>query len=94
MAIQAIKIVDWLKKNQQIEDEFASTQIQILAEKSRKSSILKYYKISTFVENRPVSPGDSTGNEWLNHNYIQEIGTILITYFIRLICKTLASNLR
>lgn len=73
------KIAELAEENQALK----SSLVQInhsLAEKEQEIEHFKNkIKISNIVENRPVSPGDSTEMSDLINNYIQEIDQ-LITY--------------
>jgi len=80
LAIQAgKKLAELTEENQQLKSDLARMN-QSLAEKEQEVEHFKNkIKISNIVENRPVSPGDSTEMSDLINNYIQEIDH-LITY--------------
>jgi chromosome segregation ATPase len=73
------KLLELTEENQQLKMNLANVN-QSLAEKEQEIEHFKNkIKISNIVENRPVSPGDSTEMSDLINNYIQEIDH-LITY--------------
>ncbi len=73
------KLLELNEENQQLKENLAQMN-QSLAEKEQEIEHFKNkIKISNIVENRPVSPGDSTEMSDLINNYIQEIDH-LITY--------------
>lgn len=80
LALQASKKLSELtEENQQLKQSLVEAN-QSLTEKEQQIEHFKNkIKISNIVENRPVSPGDSTEMSDLINNYIQEIDH-LITY--------------
>ena len=80
LAIQAgKKLAELTEENQQLKSDLARMN-HSLAEKEQEVEHFKNkIKISNIVENRPVSPGDSTEMSDLINSYIQEIDQ-LITY--------------
>lgn len=80
LAINASRRLSELaEENEQLKMNLANAT-QSLAEKEQEIEHFKNkIKISNIVENRPVSPGDSTEMSDLINNYIQEIDH-LITY--------------
>ena len=78
LAIQAgKKLAELTEENQQLKSDLARMN-HSLAEKEQEVEHFKNkIKISNIVENRPVSPGDSTEMSELINNYIQEIDHLI-----------------
>jgi uncharacterized coiled-coil DUF342 family protein len=78
LAIQASeKLSELIEENQQLKMNLVNIN-QSLAEKEQEIEDFKNkIKISNIVENRPVSPRDSTEMSELINNYIQEIDHLI-----------------
>jgi chromosome segregation ATPase len=80
LAIQASKkLLEVNEENQQLKEKLTAVNRSLVEKEQEIEHFKNKIKISNIVENRPVSPGDSTEMSDLINNYIQEIDH-LITY--------------
>lgn len=73
------RLLELNAENQQLKEKLEEANRTLEKKEQEIEHFKNKIKISNIVENRPVSPGDSTEMSDLINNYIQEIDQ-LITY--------------
>ncbi|MDG1279342.1 MAG: hypothetical protein P8O16_18840 [Algoriphagus sp.] len=73
------RLLELSAENQQLKQKLEEVNRSLEEKEQEIEHFKNKIKISNIVENRPVSPGDSTEMSDLINNYIQEIDQ-LITY--------------